>query len=157
MPTKTKKKTVKKKVAKKSDVKTKPRKISVTKFVNDIKDPQRKKESKEMLKIMKEVTDEKPVIWGKNIVGYGTYHYKYKSGREGDWMRTGFSPGKANFTVYIMPGYNIKEHKELLKKIGPHKLGVSCLYIKNLDDIHKPTLKKLIKNGLKEMKKRYPN
>lgn len=140
----------------KNELKTKKRKASVAKFLNGIKDEQKRKDAKEINKIIKEVTGEKPVMWGSSIVGYGTYHYKYASGREGDWMITGFSPRAQNLTIYIMPGYQFPRYKALLKDLGPHKLGKSCLYIKRLSDVHIPTLKRLIKTGYQDMRKRYP-
>ncbi|MAZ40752.1 hypothetical protein CL654_01370 [bacterium] len=142
-------------MAKKVELKTKKNKASVSGFLNKIKDPEKKKDAKKIVSIMKEVTKEKPTMWGSSIVGFGNYHFKYASGREGDWMITGFSPRSQNLTVYIMPGYSFPEYKALLKKLGPHKLGKSCLYIKRLDDIHIPTLKKLIARGYKDMKTEY--
>ena len=139
----------------KAKLKTQKNTRSVSDFLNKIPDPQKRKDAKTILKLMKEVTKEKPVMWGTSIVGFGDYHYKYASGREGDWMITGFSPRKQNLTVYIMPGYSFPEYKELLKKLGPHSLGRSCLYIKHLDDIHLPTLKKLIAQGYRDMKAKY--
>ncbi len=102
---------------------------------------------------MIEVTGEKPAMWGTSIVGFGDYHYKYESGREGDFFITGFSPRKQNLTIYIMPGY--RDYGSLMKKLGPHKLGRSCLYIRHLDDIHIPTLKKLIARGYTDMKTKF--
>jgi len=139
----------------KAELKTKKRKASVTKFLNAIKDEEKRKDSKEINRIIQEVTGEKPVMWGTSIVGYGTYHFKYASGREGDWMITGFSPRKDSLTIYIMPGYQFPKYKDLFKKLGPHKLGKSCLYIKRLSDIHVPTLKKIIKADYSDMKKKY--
>lgn len=139
----------------KYELKTKKNKQSVTAFLNAIEDPQKRKDAKTILKLMKEVTKEKPVMWGDAIVGFGTYHYKYASGQEGDWMITAFSPRKTSLTIYIMPGYNFPEYQALLDKLGPHKTGKSCLYIKRLEDIHLPTLKKLIKLGYTDMKKKY--
>jgi len=135
-------------------LKTKKNKKSVSAFLNAVEDPKRRKDSKELLKIFKEVTGEKAVMWGTSIVGFGTYDYTYSSGQSGTWMITGFSPRKANLTVYILPGYTVFP-KTLMKKLGPHKIGKSCLYMKRLDDIHIPTLKKLIRDGYKEMKKKY--
>jgi len=88
------------------------------------------------------------------MVGFGSYHYVYASGREGDWPVTAFAPRKQNLTVYIMPGF--AEYQELLAKLGPHKTAVSCLYIKRLSDVHLPTLKKIITASVKYMKKTYP-
>ena len=139
----------------KNELKTKKRKANVAKFLDSIKDEEKRKDSKKINEIIKEVTGEKPVMWGSSIVGYGTYHYKSESGREGDWMITGFSPRAQNLTIYIMPGYSFPKYKALLEKLGPHKLGKSCLYIKRLSDIHMPTLKKIIANGYQDMKKKY--
>ncbi len=90
-------------------------------------------------------------MWGSSIVGFGNYHYKYESGREGDWFLTGFSPRKQNLTLYIMPGF--AQYDELMKKLGKHKTGKSCLYIKSLEDINLPTLKQLIQQSVKHMTK----
>ena len=136
-------------------LKTTKNKASVAKFLNNVKDPERKKDAKELFKIMKEVTKEKPVMWGTSIVGFGEYHYVRSDKKEFNWMITGFSPRKQNLTVYIMPGYSFPEYKKLLKDLGPHKLGKSCLYINRLSDVHIPTLKKLIKRGYTDMKKKY--
>jgi hypothetical protein len=133
--------------------KTTPSKQSVAAFLNSIENDARRKDAKAVLKLMKEVTGEKPVMWGPAIIGFGSYHYKYVSGREGDFLIIGFSPRKANLTIYIMPGY--KDYSAILKKLGPHKLGKSCLYIRKLENIHLPTLKKLIKTGYKDMKKKH--
>lgn len=133
--------------------KTIPNKKSVAAFLNSIEDPQRRKDAKAVAKLMKEITGEKAVMWGESIVGYGQYHYKYDSGREGDFLIVGFSPRKANLTIYIMPGY--QDYSNLTAKLGPHKLGKSCLYIRKLENIHIPTLKKLIKRGYADMKKKY--
>jgi len=93
---------------------------------------------------MEEVTGDKPKMWGPSIVGFGTYHYKYASGREGDWPVTGFSPRKKDLTLYIMMGF--EKHADLMKQLGKYSNAKSCLYIKRLSDIHVPTLKKLIKS-----------
>ena len=101
--------------------------------------------------IRKAVPKLKPyVAYSGTMIGYGLYHYKYASGREGDWPMTGFSPRKKDLTVYLMMGY--QKHDEMMKKLGKHSGSKSCLYIKRLSDIHVPTLKKLIKTSLKELK-----
>ena len=138
----------------KRKLKTKKTVQTVASYIKEIEDPQRRKDAKSLHKLMQEVSGNNGRMWGK-IVGYGEYHYKYESGTEGDWMATGWSSRVQNLTIYIMPGYRFDEMKELLNKLGPHKLGRSCLYIKHLDDIHLPTLKKMIKNGLTYMKKTY--
>ncbi|PJE64305.1 MAG: hypothetical protein COU90_02540 [Candidatus Ryanbacteria bacterium CG10_big_fil_rev_8_21_14_0_10_43_42] len=137
----------------KAELKTKKTKQSVIAFLNTIKDLEKKKDAKKILALMKEITGERPQMWGDSMVGFGDYHYTYASGREGDWFLVGFSPRKQNLTIYIMPGY--KDYGPLMKKLGPHALGKSCLYIKRLDDMHIPTLKKLIKTGYQDMKKKY--
>lgn len=137
----------------KYELKTKKNNASVAAFLNTIEEPQKRADAKQIDKIMRELTGYKPKMWGASIIGYGTYHYKYPSGQEGDWMMTGFSPRKANLTIYVMPGY--LDLADLLKKLGPHSMGKSCLYIKRLDDIHIPTLKKIIKYGVTYMRKNY--
>ncbi len=139
----------------KANLKTKKNKRSVSVFLNSIQDSERKKDAKRTLALMIEVTGEKPAMWGTSIVGFGDYHYKYESGREGDFFITGFSPRKQNLTIYVMPGY--RDYGSLMKKLGPHKLGRSCLYIRHLDDIHIPTLKKLVARGYKDMKTKFAN
>lgn len=141
-------------MAKKVEIKTKRNKKSVVQFLNSIKDSEKKKDAKKINEMIKSATGEKPEMWGTSIVGYGTYTYTYTSGRTGDWMMTGFSPRAQTFSLYIMPGYNFPKYKTLLKKLGPHKLGRSCLYIKRLSDIHEPTLKKIVKEGYKDMEKK---
>src|SRR5690349_24708933 len=134
-----------------AELKTKVNDASVTKFLNTIEDKDAKKDSLEILKMMTQVTKEKPKMWGASIVGFGTYHYKGASGREGDWMLTGFSPRKQNLTLYLMGGFDM--HKDLLKKLGKYKTSVGCLYIKKLDDIDKKVLKQLVTQTVKTMKK----
>jgi hypothetical protein len=94
---------------------------------------------------MKQVTGMEPKMWGTSIVGFGSYHYKYDSGREGDMIRTGFSPGKQNLTLYLMGG--LERYDDLLSKLGKHTTGKGCLYIKRLDDVDMPTLKSLIEES----------
>lgn len=134
--------------------KTRPTKKSVVQFLNAIPDPQKRKDAKTILRIMKDATGEKPVMWGPNIVGFGTFHYRYASGREGDFLLVGFSPRKQNLTLYIISGF--KNYTALLKKLGPHKAGKSCLYLRRLRDIDIRVLKTLIARSVAEMKKRYP-
>jgi hypothetical protein len=137
-------------MAKSTDVKTKVNDASVTDFLNTVTDEQKRKDSFEILKIMKQITKEEPKMWGASIVGFGSYHYKGASGREGDWMLTGFSPRKQNLTLYLMHGFD--EQKDLLKKLGKHKTSMGCLYIKKLDDVDKKVLKELVAGSVKRMK-----
>jgi len=137
----------------KAELKTKKTQKSVSDFLNAVPDKTRRRDSKTVLKIMHEVTKKTPKMWGPAIVGFGDWHYKYPTGREGDYLAIGFSPRKAALSIYIMPGYS--DYSALLNKLGPYKKGKSCLYIKNLDDIHVPTLKKIITKGWKEMQAKY--
>ncbi len=135
-------------------LKTQQTKASPTKFVAGIADAQKRADAKKLLALFKEATGMSPKMWGTAIVGYGKYHYtSERSRQEGDWPLTGFSPRANNLTIYIMPGFTA--YGALLKKLGPHKTSVGCLYIKRLDDIHLPTLKTLIKDSVKVMKRRY--
>ena len=133
-----------------AEPKTKPTKESVKDFLNRIPEAERREDCFAIAKMMEEITGEKPVMWGPSIVGFGSYHYKYGSGREGDWMMTGFSPRKKDLTVYLMMGF--EKRAELMEKLGKHSHAKSCLYIKRLSDIHVPTLKKLIKASVKDLK-----
>ena len=133
-----------------AELKTKPNKISVEKFLNTIYDEQKRKDSFAILEMMKKITKEEPIMWGPSIVGFGKYHYKYESGREGDWFVTGFSPRKQNLTLYIMSGF--KRYNELMEKLGKHKTGSSCLYVNRLEDLDMKILKELISESVKYMK-----
>ena len=132
-----------------AEVKTKPTQASVKEFLNQIPDKERREDCFAIAKTMEEVTGAKPKMWGPSIVGFGSYHFKYDSGREGDWLMTGFSPRKNDLTLYIMMGF--EKHRELMEQLGKHKTAKSCLYIKRLSDIHQPTLKKLIKASVKQL------
>ena len=132
-----------------AELKTKPTKKSVKEFLNGIPDAQKRKDALTVAALMEEATGEKPKIWGASLVGYGSYHYVYATGREGDWPIIGFSPRKQNLTLYIMPGF--ERYAELMSKLGKYKTGKSCLYINRLEDIHMPTLKKLIQLSVRQM------
>lgn len=135
-------------------MKTVPTKQSVTQFVNAIEDPQRRADCREVLKMMRRVTGKKPVMWGDSIVGFDRYKYKRANGREFEFLRIGFSPRKTALTLYIMPGYS--DYGALLKKLGPHKKGKSCLYLKRLSDVDVDVLEQLMATGYAEMNDRYP-
>ena len=137
-------------MAKKTELKTQVNEASVEGFLNSVADEQARKDCFEILKMMKQVTKEEPKMWGASIVGFGSYHYKGASGREGDWFLTGFSPRKQNLTLYLNHGFDV--HKDLLKKLGKHKTSMGCLYIKNLDDVDKKVLKELVTESVKRMK-----
>jgi hypothetical protein len=139
-----------------SENKTKPTSKMVENFLNTIQHPQKRKDSFEILKIMKEITGEKPMMWGESIIGFGNYHYRYKTGREGDWFIVGFSPRKQNLTIYLMIGFE-DELKPTLVRLGKYKTGKSCLYINKLKDVDIGVLRDLIEKSYKYMKIKYPN
>ena len=131
-----------------SDLKTKPTNASVDEFLNSVEHPQRREDGFELLRMMKEITKEEPTMWGPSIVGFGSYHYKYESGREGEMPITGFSPRKKSLTVYIMSGFEKYQH--LLEKLGKHKTGKSCLYINKLEDVDRVVLKEIIRKSVEQ-------
>lgn len=132
-----------------AELKTKPTLENVTDFLNKVSDKSRRDDCFTVLEIMKHVTKEEPKMWGSSIVGFGRYRYKYESGREGEWMITGFSPRKGDLTLYITSGFDL--FPDLMKRLGKHKTGKSCLYIKNLDDVDRAVLKQLIERSVKKM------
>jgi Domain of unknown function (DU1801) len=134
-----------------AELKTKQTDQSVQKFLNDIPDPVKRKDCKTVGAMMKEISGYKPKMWGPSIVGFGNAHYKYDSGREGDWPVLAFSPRKQSLTLYVLSGAD--HEKELLQKLGKHTTAKSCLYIKRLSDVDLPTLKTLIRKSFK--RKRY--
>lgn len=134
-----------------AELKTKPTDASVEKFLNKIPDEVRREDCFAVARMMEEITGSKPKMWGDSIVGFGEYHYKYASGHEGDWPITAFSSRKSDLTLYIMPGF--QQYQDLMAQLGKHRTGRSCLYIKRLSDVHVPTLKKLIRESVKSMKK----
>ncbi len=121
-------------------------------FLEKVEDPQKREDSYTILKIMKDATNLPPKIWGGSMVGFDQYHYKYKTGREGDYFRIGFSPRKQNLTLYLMDAMASNEtYKEDFKKLGKYTTGKSCLYIKRLSDINLPVLKKIIQKSYENM------
>lgn len=136
-----------------AELKTKPTAASVSAFLDGVDDEERRRDARELLALMKEVTGKRAKMWGTSIVGFGTYHYVYASGRQGDWPVTGFSPRKRDLTVYIMPGFS--RYSSLMKKLGKYKTGKSCLYLKRLDDVDRKALRRLIARSVADMKKMY--
>ena len=135
-----------------AELKTKLNKASVEKFLNSVKDEQKRQDSFKILEMMKKITKEEPKMWGPSIVGFGKYHYKYASGHEGDMCMAGFSPRKEALTIYILPGF--EKNKSVMEKLGKYKTGKSCLYIKKLDDVDTNVLRQLISNSYKYMKQK---
>jgi hypothetical protein len=136
-----------------AEVKTKPTGKSVKAFIDAIPDEKKRKDSRVILKIMKKATGANPKMWGPSIIGLGSYHYKYASGREGDWLLIGFSPRKQALTLYIMSGF--KRYDALLAKLGKFKTGKAYLYIKRLEDVDMKVLETLIAQSVKHMKRRH--
>ena len=134
--------------------KTIPTDQTVQKFIATV-DPISKREDAQVLdRVFREVTGFQPVMWGPSIIGYGQYHYVYDSGREGDFLATGFSPRKARHSIYIMPGYT--DFGDILARLGKHKMGKSCLYVNKLADIDLDVLAELIRAGLADLNEKWP-
>ncbi|WP_152287500.1 DUF1801 domain-containing protein [Flavicella marina] len=127
--------------------KTQPTSASVEEFLNKVEKEQKRKDSFEIAAMMETLTGKKPVMWGDSIVGFGQFRYKTKSGCEDNWFTCGFSPRKANISLYLM-GCDIKQSQDLLDQLGKHKTGVGCLYINKLADINTEVLKKIIKRTI---------
>ncbi len=130
-----------------AEIKTKPTSASVEDFINNVKDEKKRKDSFVILEMMRKASGEEPKMWGSSLIGFGNVKFKSPAtGREVDWIRIGFSPRKANLSLYLT--VNIKEHSEELKKLGKHKTGVGCLYINKLEDIDIKVLKRMIDASL---------
>lgn len=132
-----------------AQLKTQPNDQSVTAFLNRVEDETKRQDSFTILELMQQASGEQPVMWGDSIIGFGSYHYKYASGREGDWFLVGFSPRVQNLTLYIMSGFD--EYEELLGKLGKHSTGKSCLYVKRLENIDLNVLKELVEKSVAHM------
>ncbi|MET0392864.1 MAG: DUF1801 domain-containing protein [Chitinophagaceae bacterium] len=138
-----------------AEQKTRPTVQPVEDFLNGIADERLRQDCFAVLKLMKKVTGAKPNMWGPGIVGFGQYHYKYESGHEGDMCLTGFAPRKPNIlTLYVLAGF--PGQTELLEKLGKHKTGKGCLYLKKLEDVDQDVLAKLISGSVEYLKKKYP-
>jgi hypothetical protein len=129
-----------------SEMKTKPTDAAVDAFLDEVGDPARRDECRTILELMREVTGAEPKMWVGGMVGFGSYHYRYESGREGDWFVTGFSPRKANLTLYIMAGFD--RYEVLLERLGKFKTGKSCLYLKRLSDVDIDVLEELVRESV---------
>ena len=132
-----------------AELKTKLTQASVDDYLDAIPDTQVRQDCWAIVDIMQEATHAKPQMWGSSIVGFGSYRYKYASGREADWMLTGFAPRKQNITLYIMDGF--EQYDELLAQLGKYTCGKSCLYIRRLSDVDLPTLKQLVQASVQHM------
>jgi len=136
-----------------ADNKTKPTKLSVAAFIGALTDQTRRKDAKVLVKLMQNAAGEKPQMWGPSIIGFGSYHYRYDSGREGDMPLIGFSPRKAATVLYNVIGFT--DAKALLPKLGKHTTGKGCLYIKKLADVEQEVLEALVVKSLAALRARY--
>lgn len=134
--------------------KTKPTQQEISEFINGIEDERKRADCRELLSMMHAVTGEPPTMWGPSMVGFGSYHYRYASGHEGDFLLAGFSPRKQALTVYVVSGF--EKHPDLMARLGKFKTGKSCLYIKNLDAIDRSVLTQLVTRSVALMRKKYP-
>jgi uncharacterized protein DUF1801 len=132
-----------------AELKTKPTTVSVSKFLESVPDASKRQDCKALIQLMKKATKSQPKMWGPSIVGFGDYHYKYETGREADWFRAGFSPRKNALTIYIMSGF--PKHADLMSKLGKHKTGKGCLYIKQLADVDTKVLEQLIERAVQSL------
>lgn len=132
-----------------AELKTQPNQSSVVDYLNRVENEKRRADSFSILELMQEVTAEEPIMWGDSIVGFGTYRYKYASGRQAEWFLTGFAPRKQNLTLYIMSGFS--NYEQLLRQLGKYKTGKSCLYINKLEDVNLDVLRKLVKESADHM------
>lgn len=137
------------------DAKTKPTSQRVAEYLNAIADESRRRDCKKLSSLMKRVTGAAPKMWGTSIVGFGSFHYKYASGHEGDTCMVGFSSRKGDISVYLLSGYESPRIKALLAQLGPHKTGKACLYLKHLDDIQLPVLEQLVALSIAETRRRH--
>jgi Domain of unknown function (DU1801) len=130
-----------------SEAKTVPTSADVDAFIDTVPNGHRRSDARELCELMRSITGEPPVMWGPSIVGFGLYHYRYESGRTGDAPLAGFSPRKANLVVYLAGGFEDR-YPKLLDKLGPHKTGKTCLYLKRLDDINLDALRQLVERSM---------
>ena len=136
-----------------SQRKTTQNDADVKQFLDAVENPRRRSDAIKLLDLMRAVTGKRPKMWGSSIVGFGSYHYRYASGREGDSLMVGFSPRKQNLVIYIMPGFS--DYGEILGRLGKFRTGKSCLYVNKLDDVDLGLLEELVRESVAEMKRRY--
>ena len=136
------------------ELKTRPTGVAVDDFLDAVPDPQRREDAKRLRETMERLSGEPAVMWGPSIVGFGRYHYRYDSGHEGEWSRIGFSPRAKELVVYIVGGF--PRHQPLMDRLGKHRTGKSCLYIRRLADVDESVLEQLITESLDHMREKYP-
>ena len=137
-----------------SDLKTRPTASSVDGFIDEVDDQHKRADCRILAELMAEITGAEGVMWGSSIVGFGSYHYRYASGREGDFFEAGFSPRKRALTIYVMAGF--AEYEDLLSKLGKCSTGKSCLYVKRLADIDLDALREMLNRSVAYIRARYP-
>ena len=135
-----------------AELKTKPIKKDVNQYIQSVENAQVRQDCETLRELMGKITNSNGVMWGESIIGFGKYHYKYESGREGDWFLTGFSPRKQNLTLYIMSGFS--KFNDLMAGLGKYKTGKACLYVKSLDVIDIKVLESLLRGSVNHLKKR---
>lgn len=135
------------------DIKTKKQRGGITAYLEAVQSDERRADAKRLLALLKKTTGKQPVLWGTSIIGFGSYSYETKSKCRGEWPMVGFAVRKNDLSLYIMPGFT--EYTDLLDKLGPHKTGSSCLYIKRLSDIDERVLEKLIRRSYIDMRTKY--
>ncbi len=133
--------------------KTVANKLSTKAFIDSVDDPQKRKDCRALMKLMARLTGNRAKMWGTNIVGYGSYHYRYASGREGDFFLMGFSPRKQALTIYVVAGFS--KFSKLMAKLGKYKTGKSCLYVKRLEDIDVDVLEELLSASRDYLRRTY--
>lgn len=136
-----------------AELKTKKNDSDIIAFLNKIDNEEKKTDCFKLLELFEQLTNETPKMWGTSIVGFGSYHYKYDSGREGEWFLTGFSPRKQNLTIYIIAGFG--DYDAIMQGLGKYKTGSSCLYTKKLSDIDLEKLKTLVEKSVAHLKERH--
>ena len=141
------------KAAKTSGNKTRETRASAAAYIAQVADPQQRKDCRELVAMMRDITGHPARMWGASIVGFGRYHYRYASGREGDSLLTGFAPRGKELVLYLGPGL---DNAALMKTLGKHKAGKGCLYIKRLDDVDRKVLRALVEHSVETMRARYP-
>lgn len=139
----------------KADNKTKATDTDPAAFIAAVEPEKKQQDAEALLSFFNRITGLKPKMWGPSIIGYGRYHYKYETGREGEFMLTGFSPRKQNLSLYIMPGYRFGEMQDKLARLGKHKVGKSCLYINKLADVDLDVLEEIVRDGVEYMRDKY--
>lgn len=132
-----------------AELKTKVNERSVEQFISGITDDQKRQDCATLIEMMRQATGAEPKMWGDNLIGFGSYQYRYASGREGDWFLSGFSPRKQNLSIYILAGF--EQYPELMQNLGKYTTGKSCLYIKRLSAIQLPVLSQLIERSVRHM------